>query len=106
MSFCARGKFWEKEPHTHSPPPLSVVGVSNTLILPKLDLSFILDTDASNTIWVVVLLQKHVHHKEVCMHSSRCFKYPELKSPPSIKRYFQLVIELKDSDFSSSLCTL
>jgi hypothetical protein len=21
MSFCARGKFWEKEPHTHSPPP-------------------------------------------------------------------------------------
>jgi hypothetical protein len=29
MSFCARGKFWEKEPHTHSPPPLSVVGVSN-----------------------------------------------------------------------------
>jgi len=27
--FCARGKFWEKEPHTHSPPPLSVVGVSN-----------------------------------------------------------------------------
>ena len=21
--------FWEKEPHTHSPPPLSVVGVSN-----------------------------------------------------------------------------
>jgi hypothetical protein len=31
MSFCARGKFWEKEPHTHSPPPLSVVGVSNTL---------------------------------------------------------------------------
>jgi hypothetical protein len=30
MSFCARGKFWEKEPHTHSPPPLSVVGVSNT----------------------------------------------------------------------------
>ena len=32
MSFCARGKFWEKEPHTHSPPtPLSVVGVSNTM---------------------------------------------------------------------------
>jgi hypothetical protein len=30
MSFCARGKFWEKEPHTHSPPPLSVVGVSNS----------------------------------------------------------------------------
>ena len=25
----ARGMFWEKEPHTHSPPPLSVVGVSN-----------------------------------------------------------------------------
>jgi hypothetical protein len=21
MSFCARGNFWEKEPHTHSPPP-------------------------------------------------------------------------------------
>jgi fructose-bisphosphate aldolase class 1 len=31
MSFCARGKFWEKEPHTHSHPPLSVVGVSNRL---------------------------------------------------------------------------
>jgi hypothetical protein len=31
--FCVRGKFWEKDPHTHSPPPppLSVVGVSNTL---------------------------------------------------------------------------
>jgi hypothetical protein len=27
--FCVRGKFWEKDPHTHSPPPLSVVGVSN-----------------------------------------------------------------------------
>jgi hypothetical protein len=31
--FCVRGKFWEKDPHTHSPPPpLSVVGVSNKLI--------------------------------------------------------------------------
>jgi len=28
--FCVREKFWEKDPHTHSPPPLSVVGVSNT----------------------------------------------------------------------------
>jgi hypothetical protein len=28
--FCVRGKFWEKHPHTHSPPPLSVVGVYNT----------------------------------------------------------------------------
>jgi hypothetical protein len=27
--FCVRGNFWEKDPHTHSPPPLSVVGVSN-----------------------------------------------------------------------------
>jgi hypothetical protein len=27
--FCVRGKFWEKDPHTHSHPPLSVVGVSN-----------------------------------------------------------------------------
>jgi hypothetical protein len=27
--FYVRGKFWEKDPHTHSPPPLSVVGVSN-----------------------------------------------------------------------------
>ena len=35
MSFCARGKFWEKEPHTHSPPPLSVVGVSNIKYLHK-----------------------------------------------------------------------
>jgi hypothetical protein len=30
--FCVRGKFWEKDPHTHSPPPLSVVGVSNQSI--------------------------------------------------------------------------
>jgi hypothetical protein len=33
--FCVRGKFWEKDPHTHSPPPpppLSVVGVSNTQV--------------------------------------------------------------------------
>jgi hypothetical protein len=28
-AFCVRGIFLEKEPHTHSPPPLSVVGVSN-----------------------------------------------------------------------------
>jgi hypothetical protein len=27
--FCVRENIWEKEPHTHSPPPLSVVGVSN-----------------------------------------------------------------------------
>jgi hypothetical protein len=33
--FFVRGKFWEKDPHTHSPPPppppLSVVGVSNNI---------------------------------------------------------------------------
>jgi hypothetical protein len=24
--FCVKGKFWEKDPHTHSPPPPSKCG--------------------------------------------------------------------------------
>jgi hypothetical protein len=31
MIFCKEGRFWKKEPHTHLPLPLSVVGVSNKL---------------------------------------------------------------------------
>jgi hypothetical protein len=33
--FCVRGKFWEKDPYTHSPPALSVVGVSKNMYLKK-----------------------------------------------------------------------
>jgi hypothetical protein len=65
-----------------------------TLSLPKLDLPFILETDASNVIWAAIL-QKHVHREEACMYSFSCFKELELKYPSSYKEILAVKNDIK-----------
>jgi len=57
-----------------------------SLHLPDLSMKLILETDASNETWAVVLLQKNGPSlEEVCLYSSGCFSEDETRYPSSHK---------------------